>query len=383
MRADRRLQSAPRMFACFRFVLASLVFLAGLAVARRAAATDCHATPAVYARERAVVRIDARGATTLGVVVANPTTVVAPLDAIEDAFPGEPDAWVLDHAGRRHAARLVSTAPTSRIALLRTSEPLDAEPFWGTAVGDATCSFVVTGDTSSGPIEYQWSSDGRPAPGEPHRWALEGSPILDERGDLVGLVTSTEGSLSGKKVAPAAVLRDLAESPRPLTSRRAIHAFYMQHGLLQGSDGGGVWGGISFGGAVRVHHTIELRLDGGLTFLLPSRARATECHEPPCFAGVRGVVSPSLGARLYVGGPRALPVALTASFGVAVGAQVAYARDGASSQDVAAPNLFVAAAPSAGVAFGPFEARARWLVTRAEQRAGQPMIGELSLGVVF
>lgn len=383
MRADRRLQPGRRMFARFRFVLASLVVVFASLASRRATAADCLATPAVRARERAVVRIDARGAATLGVVLRDRTTIVAPLAPLDGAYPGEPDAWVLDHTGRRHTARVVSVAPSSRIALLRTSEPIDAEPFWGTAVGDATCSFVVTSDNASGPVEYQWTSDGRPGPGEPHRWALEGSPVLDERGDLVGLVTTTEGSLSGKTVAAAAVLRDLAESPRPLESRRAIHAFYIQHGAAQWAPGGGLWGGISFAGALRFRHTLELRLEGTTTFLLPSRARSHECHEPPCFAGVRGVVTPSLGSRIYLGGPRHAAVSLTASFGVAAGAQIAYASDGGSSQDVSAPNVFVAFAPSVGVAIGPFEARVRGLLTRAEMRERQPVIGELSLGVAF
>lgn len=366
-----------------RFALTFAFALLTFALARSARAEACIPTRAVLDASAAVVRVDARGATSLGIVFRDPYTVIAPLDPFDRDPPGSPDAWVLDVDGRRVAARLVTTARGRRLAVLRTTEPLADRPFWAASVGDDACTFGVTGDASEGPAELTWSSQ-ELRPNHTRSHPLLGAPIVDSAGALVAIVTTTEASWSGRTTATVSDLRDvLEESSPPAPRRSALHAHFVFDGVGQWTRGGGLWGGATYGGAVRWREVLEARLELTATFLLPSHQRDHECVEPPCVAGVRGTLTPSIGPRVHVGGMRDLPIVLSASFGVTGGAQVAYARDGASQLDVRAPNVFFAFTPGVGVGLGPAEIRARAFVGRGETRRDALITGELALGVAF
>lgn len=144
---------------------------------------------------------------------------------------------------------------------------------------------------------------------------------------------------------------------------------------------GGVWWGGSFSLGVRWRDLVEARVDNELSFLLPT-AKHPECVEPPCFAGGRGVVTPSFGPRIALSRPGPGALAITPSLGYAFGAQFAGREAGAPIFDADTRPTWARIAPGVAFQVGAFDMRFRARLARGADPLDAPMY-ELAFAGIY
>lgn len=349
-----------------------LTFFSAGAFAHDAPKLPAHATSAV-------VRVDAYEHESLGVVVGDGHLVLVPFVTIEVARPGFPHAIVTDASGVRHDAGIAATDRASGLALLAVEQPLTATPLAmsPSKVSDAIDTFAIARYPSSGPLEdVVWSfypagtlaARGRlrPAPGQLFMIPdppTQGSPVVDAEGRLVAIMgASTLFAPSALDISASALSR-LDGSSR---GRRPLIFYGGFNVPFSFALDGGLWFGIGVSFGARVRDVVELRLDAEFSALVPGapvtpRAEV-DCAKSPCYAGVRGVVTPSIGYRFVVGGvggARAWPIALTPSIGYALGVQDTRRDNGAPAFDAATPSSWGQVAPGVALSVSVLELRGR------------------------
>ena len=341
----------------------------------------------------AVVQVDAYEHATLGVVIGDGRLVLVPFEAIEVARPGFPHAIVIDASGARHDAGVAATDRESGLALLAverriTTTPLTMSP---SSLSDPIDTFAIA-DSSSRPLEdASWSlypagalaAQGRVPPCRHEGttpWAPRaGSPIIDVEGRLVAIMS--EGLLAGARpiALSAAALARLDGSQR---ARRPL-IFYGGVNLpFSFGPESGVWFGLGLSFGARLRDVVELRLDADFSVLVPAKSGPESCSGR-CYAGIRGVATPSLGYRAVVGGvggARAWPIAFTPSLGVAFGVQDTIRENGATAFDAATKSTWAQLAPGVAFSVSAVELRGR---VRVPLDGSQSPTMELGLGVFF
>jgi hypothetical protein len=109
---------------------------------------------------------------------------------------------------------------------------------------------------------------------------------------------------------------------------------------------------------VRWLDRLDFRIDGVGSLLVPS-SKKHECGEPPCAAGIRGVLSPSIGHRIplgTIGVHERSRVALTPSIGVAFGVQ-GVGESGAAAFDAKTPRSWMLLESGLALSIGRAEVR--------------------------
>ena len=347
----------------------------------------------------AVVRVDAYEHATLGVVIGDGHLVLVPFEAIEVARPGFPHAIVTDANGARHDAGVAATDRAAGLALLAVELPITATPMALSPhrLGDDVDLFAIPHAAASGPLDDSaWSfypvgsldARGQVHPSCPHvpssAWPPgAGSPIIDVEGRLVaimgeGIFASPHPiELSAAVGAPLERLDGSERARRPLI-------FYGGMTLpFAFAPEGGLWFGLGATLSARVRDVVVLRLDASFTVLVPVASPPPESCGKTCYAGIRGVATPSIGYRQVVGGfggKRAWPIALTPSIGVALGIQDTSREHGATAYDAATPSRWAQIAPGLTLSLPFGEVRGGVLVPLDDTRS--PTI-ELGLGLVF
>jgi len=330
-------------------VVVVMMVVSPLAAAEPAASGN--APPAWVAS--AVVQVDAYEHRSWGAVVGDGRSVVVPFAAIEVDRPGWPDAIVIDSNGARLDAWIVATDRKAGLALLGVGRVITATPL-------RPIARVLAAGAPVG-VSFE-----------------DGAPIVDEQGRLVAIM----GVSGFSERKPHDVIDALARMLTPATDTAGTQPAPPRERRRWIFYGGGSFntdvatkGGVWFGGTASIgarwRDLIELRLDAQTTFLLPS-AKHRECGEPPCFAGGRGVLTPSIGTRIRLGGlggSREQSIALTPSIGYALGAQVAYRDSGAPVFDVESPSTWGLLAPGVALSIGLFEAHVRVRLPRGEVTA--------------
>lgn len=377
--------------------VALLVFTFVALVSARAAAHDVPTVPPNVTS--AVVRVDAYEHESLGVAIGDGRLVLVPFDAIEVARPGFPHAFVTDASGTRHAAGLAATDRASGLALLAVERPLTDSPLGVSphSLSDAIDTFAITGDSASGALDPSaWAfypagtlagteshASGASGPGHCHpcvsTWPPRpGSPILDTEGRLVGL-RSADAFFQTSRAVSAEVLQRLDGTHR---ERRNV-IFYGGVGFpMTLAPTGGFWIGLGASFGARVRDVLDLRLDTEFAALVGVKNPPDSCSGS-CYAGIRGVATPSVGVRWVLGGfggTRAWPIALTPSLGLALGAQDTSRERGAPAYDAATPSTWAQLAPGLTLSLWAAEIRGRVRVPLDDTRA--PSV-ELSAGIYF
>jgi hypothetical protein len=388
--------------------------------AEQRAQAACESAPPLA--DDVVVHVAARDHQTLGFVYGAPDLIVVPYAATEIDRPGETDLDVVDAAGAHHRAVVVASSSTSGVAVARANAPLAKTPLTNAPPAPrsstepaSACHYSVhhesRGTEKKGPRwvlhDYEAtrersrleakeraraiaSGDGDAAPAvrpDSVPRVNVGSPVLDERGALVGMIGMRDfPSALATDDAPLTIERDAVDAlvQAPAASppeRRPIVFYFGMAGEADFSARGGLWGGPSFSVAARYRDLAELRVDAATVYLLPTADGYKQCAEPPCLAGVRGVVTPAIGPRIELWRDPRWPVVVTPQMGVAFGAQSASGgASGGPAADVGAPTTFMMAAPGATVAVGPLEVRGRVRLPHADTRDASY---ELGLGFQF
>lgn len=177
---------------------------------------------------------------------------------------------------------------------------------------------------------------------------------------------------SRRTLAPLLFLFTLvAAGLAPSTARAAGHDLDWSSGGamvfdITPSAPSGYWG-FSAGVAVRWRKVLELRLDGATSSLLPRQVPGRECGEPPCFAGFRTTLTPSIGARIYLGRTpdyRRDAIFLTPSIGYVLGAQLVDKDDRTPPYELNAPAGWTRAAPGLTLGMGPGDFTFRMFLPR-------------------
>lgn len=376
-----------KLFAVLVATLATLTFVPRRAFAHDAPKLPPHVTSAV-------VHVDAYEHTTLGVVIADGRLVLVPFEAIEVARPGFPHAIVIDASGGRHDAGIAATDRESGLALLAVEQPLTATPLAmsQSTLSDPIDTFAIASYDLSDVLEDSaWSfypagalaARGRVQPcrheGAPLGSPRAGSPIIDVEGRLVAIMS--EGQLVGAR-ALALSAASLARLDGSQRARRPL-IFYGGVNLpFAFGPESGLWFGLGLSFGARVRDVIELRLDADFTVLVPAKS-APEACSGRCYAGIRGVATPSLGYRAVVGGvggARAWPIAFTPSLGVAFGVQDTIRENGATAFDAATKSTWAQLAPGVALSVSAVELRGR---VRVPLDGSQSPTMELGLGVFF
>jgi hypothetical protein len=389
--------------------VACTLFLALLVLleCEASAHASCETPPTVA--EDVVVHVRAREHTTLGFVYGAPDVVVLPYRTIEVDRPGATDLDIVDAAGVHHHAVVYASSAARGVAIARTNEPIAKAPLAPRAAetGASECRFSVHHEArrdhpeeSNGPHwifrDYEASvaalrerahnrkadEELPPVPFDRVPRTDAGSPVVDEHGALRGMIgirgftgelVAEDGPLTIELDAIDSLLRVPEESP---PARPSVILYGGIAGEADFSAHGGLWGGASYSLAARYRDLAELRVDAAAVFLLPTAAGYKQCPEPPCLAGVRGVVTPSIGPRIELAHDAEWPVVLTPTMGVAMGFQ--YASGGAAGgpmADVNAPNTFLMAAPGATLGIGPIEVRARVRLPHLDTRDATYEVG--------
>lgn len=348
-----------------RFVVFVVVVLGMSSLARTA-----RAEPPGWASE-AIVEVVAYEHYSLGVAVEGGTRVLVPYETIEVDHAGAID--IIDANGPQKAT-VVATDKATGLALLAVERTIPASLAPSPLHLGSPGLFAI--ELSNEPRKITWKT--YPVPEVPHSQAGEanangtetkvtvmvptysvaaGSPIIDEAGQLVGIVRTTSGALALRKGA-VIVGPSLARmtAPAPENARRTIIPYGGGGMQMEFSKNGGVWWGVNMHLAARWHDVIEARADASFTFLLPS-AKHDECGEPPCFAGARAVLTPQIGPHFSLS--TGDPIGITPTVGVALGAQFAYRGEGAPVADVRAPNAWVMPVVGVSINFGLGELHTR------------------------
>jgi len=292
---------------------------------------------------RAVVTVDAYEHTSRGIAIDRGRRILVPFRAVEVDRPGK--LRVTDIEGRELDARVVGTDRASSLAVLEVEAPI-------------TITLAYRPEPPVGPGFYGLSH------GEWKAYSLtepfdEGSPIVNEDGVLVSML-GVRSTMDGTRDA-VDLDKGLPRVLAPNASRvRRPWIFYGGASMqVDTARDGGVWWGGGFTLGVRYRDLIEARVDHEITYLFP-KASAHECSEPPCFAGMRGVLTPSIGPRIVIPSPLPIsaPLAITPSLGYAFGVQ--YASPGESPAfDAKAKNAWAHFAPGVTFSWGPGEFRFR------------------------
>jgi hypothetical protein len=344
----------------------------------------------------AVVRVDAYEHETLGVVIGDGHLVLVPFGAIEVARPGFPHAFVTDSDGVRHDAGLAATDRAAGLALLAVEQPITATPLALSPhrMTDDVDLFAIPRAAASGRIDDgAWSfypagsldAHGDIRPSCPHMpfnpWPpAPGSPVIDVDGRLVAIMGD------GIFLSPHPIELTPANVERLDGSERTRRSLIFYGGMtlpFSFALEGGLWFGLGAEFSARVHDVVELRLDATFTVLVPVKSPPPDACGSSCYAGIRGVATPSIGYRQVVGGfggKRAWPIALTPSVGVAFGVQDTSRDHGATAYDAAVPSTWAKVAPglTLSVPFGEVRSGVRIPL----DRTGAPEI-ELGIGFVF
>jgi hypothetical protein len=347
----------------------------------------------------ALVRVDAYEHFSLGAVVGDGHLVLVPFEVIEVARPVWPHAFVIDATGKRHPAGLAATDRASGLALLAVEHAITATPFTmsPSTMNADIGTFAVSHHPWSGPLpESVWNFyppgtlAGRHPNGcepscRPPPWPAGGSPVIDSEGRLVAIMG--DAGFFGTSVIDLPA-NELARLDGRTRARRPL-VFYGGFGTqVSFLTDGGVWFGLTASFAARIRDVIELRVDGEFSGLFDSSPKAPrppeeDCSKRACYAGIRGVVTPSIGYRYVVGGfggMRAFPIALTPSIGVAFGTQDTRRDNGASAADGATPGTWAQLAPGLTFSIPLGEVRAR--VRVPFDGTSSPTI-ELGTGIYF
>lgn len=128
---------------------------------------------------------------------------------------------------------------------------------------------------------------------------------------------------------------------------------------------GGLWWGVTGSVGVRWLDRLDFRLDSVGSLLVPS-SKKRECGEPPCAAGIRGLLSPSIGHRIPIGTigvHERSRVALTPSIGLAFGVQ-RVAESGAAAFDAKTPSSWILLEPGLALSIGGAEFRSHVRIPR-------------------
>ena len=348
------------------------------------------------------MRVDAYEHETLGVVIGDGHLVLVPFGAIEVGRPGFPHAIVTDADGVRHDAGLAATDRAAGLALLAVEQPITATPLPLSPhrLTEAVDLFAIPHAAASGRLDDgAWSfypagsldAHGQVRPTCPHGsngpyvpfnpWPPgPGSPIIDTDGRLVAIMG--EGIfLSPHPIElPAAAIERLDGSERV---RRTVISYGGMTIPFSFAPDGGLWFGFGAEYTARVRDVVELRIDTTFTVLVPVTTPPPEACGKACYAGIRGVGTPSVGYRQVIGGfggKRAWPIALTPSLGVAFGVQDTSREHGASAYDAAVPSTWAKLAPGLTLSL-PF-GEARTVVRVPLDGTRTPEI-ELAMGFVF
>jgi hypothetical protein len=362
----------------YAFVASIAVFIVSTLSPARAFAHDVPSLPANVTS--AVVRVDAYEHSSLGAVIGDGHLVLVPFAVIEVARPGWPHAIVIDTNGVRHDAGIAATDRASGLALLAveraiTSTPLAMSP---SRMTNAIDTFAIGQYPASGPLpDAVWSfypagalagdgrfvSDAHGHATRPPPRPAEGSPVIDTEGRLVAIMGTSDFFSPSVIDLPANALARLDGTTR---ARRPL-IFYGGFGTtFSFATDGGLWFGLTASLAARVRDVVELRLDGEFSALVPAAPKAPraegECAQRACYAGVRGVATPSIGYRYVLGGfggTRAWPIALTSSIGVAFGLQETHRANGATVSDAGMPSTWSQLAPGLALSIPLVELRGR------------------------
>lgn len=357
--------------------LSLLVLVSLLLAPARASADDAPRVPEHVTR--ALVRVDAYEHSSLGVVVGDGHLVLVPFTAIEVARKTWPHAIVTDANGNRHDAGVAATDRASGLAILvvdavLTTMPIEMSP---KKRSDAIDVFAIPWFPTSGPIDATlWSfypagtlagKERVPRPTDhldaPRPEPTDGSPVIDTEGRLVAIMDATTFFAPRALDIRPSALRRLDGSTRG--RRRVIFYGGMSVPFAFAPDGG-LWFGLVASFGARIDDAVELRVDGEFSALVPGAPKQElpedDCSKRECFAGVRGVVTPSIGRRFVaggIGGERAWPIAVTPSIGYAVGVQSVHRENGAALADAMMPSTWGQVAPGLTLSLSMVEVRGR------------------------
>jgi hypothetical protein len=340
--------------------------------------------------QSAVVRVDAYEHSTLGAVIGDGRLVLVPFEAIEVARPGFPHAFVIDANGVRHGAGVAATDREAGLALLAVEHPLTTTPL---ALSPSTLSDPIdTFAMASYSDDHAWSfypagalaAEGKVAHPAVHPSATmwpprAGSPIVDVEGRLVGLMSGGTFLMPRPIGVSASVLARLDGSQR---ARRPLIFYGGMTIPFSFAPDGGLWFGLGLGFGARVRDVLELRLDAEFSALVPTKSAPEGCSGK-CYAGIRGVATPSIGYRYVlggVGGARAWPIAVTPSLGLALGLQDTSRDNGAPLRDALTPSAWAEPAPGLALSVSWVELRGRVRIPIDDARSPTT---ELSLGITF
>ena len=333
----------------------------------------------------AIVHIDAYEHFALGAVVGDGRDVLVPLAAVEVDRPGAPDAMVIDRSGVRFSASLVATDRVSGLALLRAATAFDVEPFaissrsrteeTGLYLFRGTTLAKKADDGAVAPLVPSWRSYEisvrSKSYGADDRLLELGAPLLDEAGDLVAMRTFHDFRSHIEDVAPA-LQRLRSAGPGP--SRRSWIFYGGASAVLEGARAdAGLGGTVSL--AARWRDLVEARVDASLVFVVQSNYDSCGVKmDGSCPLSIRGVLTPSIGPRIRIGGLdglRSASIAITPSFGFALGAEGDASLHSKS---------WALAAPGVTVSLGPLEARLRIRLPRGDVSSAT---AELGVGALF
>ena len=138
---------------------------------------------------------------------------------------------------------------------------------------------------------------------------------------------------------------------------------------------GGFWFGDDGALAFRWRELVELRVEGGVGFLLPKPSTPDTCAEPPCFTGIRAELVPTIGPRIGLGGHGDFARALTPFVGWAFVGQGVSPGPRTPKFDVETPGGWTTLAAGVGLTIGAFELRVKVLPPREEVRQSTIAIG--------
>jgi len=328
----------------------------------------CDQTP--RSAPSAIVRVESRSGSSLGVVVVSPDLVLVPFSVVSVERPWQVDAKVLDARGGKHDAMVIAADETAGLALLHVGVHLSDEPLRvranpeGPQCPRSMETSLVTNTSTWMLVSY----DGFPDPSapfhvtnrRPQKWR-EGAPIIDDAGDLAAIVKKGGPSMRDDgptRIDAQRIARFLDERATIGTRRPRVVLHYGTDLISELAPSAGVWGGIQFHAAMRIHDITELRMDASLTYLWPVNVREGGCVEG-CVGGIRGAVTPSAGARITIANAgEPWNVTITPSFGLALGAQYVDANS-SPAYDKTTPTTFVLAAPGVAASVGPVEAHGR------------------------